>query len=120
MYPFYDNIFLGCMSSQGLKSRPCRGACVLYMCEVSRRHCLWYVMACGMSWLVDDLWYRCNVVNFGSHISNVVGYCMCGMAGDTLLFKGSTKIKTKQTKKNIRPCCEDNTGHVNAIYKLVH
>ena len=35
----------------------------------------------GMSWLVDDLWYSCNVVNFDSHISNVVGYCMCGVAG---------------------------------------
>ncbi len=32
----------------------------------------------GMSWL-DDLWY--STVNFDSHISNVVGYCMCGVAG---------------------------------------
>ncbi len=38
----------------------------------------------GMPWLVDDLWYSCNVVNFDSHISN------------------------------------DNTGRVDAIYKLVH
>ncbi len=80
---------------------------------------------------MDDLWYRCNVVNFDFHISNVVGCCMCGVAGDTLICcsKGKKKPKNnkqnnkqtnKKTQKNIRPCCEDNAGRVNAIYKLVH
>ncbi len=79
MYPFYDNVFLGCMSSQGLVDHTVGHVCDICMCEVSRRHCVY-----GMSWLVDDLWYRCNVVNFDSHVSKVVGYCRCGVAGDTL------------------------------------
>ncbi len=94
MYAFYDNVFLGCMSSQGLKRRPYCEACVLYICELSREG-----IVCGMSWLVDDLWHRCNVVNFDSHISNVVCYCMCGVAGDTLIC-GSQGKKTKKTPKN--------------------
>ncbi len=56
-------------------------------------------IVCGMSWLVDDLWYRCNVVNFDSHINNVVGYCMCGVAGDTLICGSQGQKKQKQTNK---------------------
>ncbi len=67
---------------------------VCYICV----NCLEGIV-CGMSWLVDDLWYRCNVVNFDSHISNVVGYCMCGMAGDTLICGSQGKKTKKKTKK---------------------
>ncbi len=92
MYAFYDNVFLGCISSQGLKSKPYRGACIYVKCLEG--------IVCGISWLVDDLWYRSNVVNFGSHISSVVGYCMCGVAGDTLICCSKGQKKKTNKKKH--------------------
>ena len=91
MYAFYDNVFLGCMSSQGLKSRVDHTVGhVCYICVKCPEG-----IVCSMSWLVDDLWCRCNVVNFESHISNVVGYFMCGVAGDTLICCSKGQLKNK-------------------------